>query len=439
MQLVKMPKVKNTFFLFLYLVSIGLVAQDARLLSGTIYDAATGETLPFATVSLKGTSLGTVSNSQGIYNFRIPSRSQYPLVANFIGYEPFEIAIEDIKGDRLNIKLKSSSIELKELTIRPLTAAEYVKLAVSKFPLNYADEPFQTQAYYREKFAENGNPLKYTEGYFKSHYPNYVNGDSTQHRLLLYNEVDDPAELAFMLRKRNKKEARKRKKAEKKGEEYDPGEGGELIQASFGGPSSILSDDPISSTEDYLDTLKLHKKFKFEYAGAASYLGRQLLIVSFKSKGKVDNVKMVGKIYFDYDSDAIVAIESSGKIVVPAWARPFLFAFGLAINEPTFKQTIRYQLKGDKWYPENFFTQANIGLTKRYIMAKNERSDFEFQHLLSIHQLEIKDAPILEENRFDPDDEMKEQIKPEDGLSWEKVSTLVPESIEEKATEIEEE
>lgn len=438
MLLVKMPKVKNTFFLFFYLVSISLVAQDTRLLSGTIYDASTGEPLPFATVSLKGTSVGTVSNSQGIYNFRIPRRSSYPLIANFIGYDPFEIAVEDIKGNRLDIKLKSSTIELKELTIRPLTAAEYVKLAVSKFPENYADEPFQTQAYYREKFAENGNPLKYTEGFFKSHYPNYVQGDSTQHRLLLYNEVDDPAELAFMLRKRNKKEAKKRKKAEKKGEEYEPGEGGELIQASFGGPSSILSEDPVSSAEDYLDTTKL-KKYKFEYAGAASYLGRQLLIVSFKSKGKVDHVKLVGKIYFDYDSDAIVAIESSGKIVVPAWARPFLFAFGLAINEPRFKQTIRYQLKGDKWYPENFFTQANIGLTKRYMLAKNERSDFEFQHLLSIHKLDIINAPIQEENRFDPDEEMKEQIKPEDGLSWESVNTLVPESIEEKTSEIEEE
>lgn len=438
MLLVKMPKVKNTFFLFLYLVSVGLVAQDTRLLSGTVYDASTGEPLPFATVSLKGTTLGTVSNAQGIYNFRIPNSSDYPLVANFIGYDPFEIPMQDIKGDRLDIKLKSSTIELKELVIRPLAPAEYVKLAVSKFPENYANEPFQTQAYYREKFAENGNPLKYTEGFFKSHYPNYAEGDSTQHRLLLYNEVDDPAELAFMLRKRNKKEARKRQKAEKKGEEYETDEDGDLIQASFGGPASILSEDPVSSVEDYLDTTKL-KKYKYEYAGAASYLGRQLLIVSFKSKGKVDNIKMVGKIFFDYDTDAIVAIESSGKIVVPAWARPLLFAFGLAINEPRFKQTIRYQLKGDRWYPENFFTQANIGLTKRYVFAKNERSDFEFQHLLSIHQLKIEDAPISEENQFDPDEEMKEQIKPEDGLSWETVNTLVPESIEEKTTEIEEE
>lgn len=434
-----MPKVKNTFFLFFYLVSIGLVAQDTRLLSGTIYDAATGEPLPFATVSLKGTSAGTVTNSQGIYSFRIPRQSQYTLVANFIGYNPYEIAVSDIKEDQLDIMLKSATIELKELTIRPLTAAEYIKLAVSKFPENYANEPFQTKAYYREKFAENNNPLKYTEGYFKSHYPNYVDGDSTQHRLLLYNEVDDPAELAFMLRKRNKKEAKKRKKAEKKGEEYEAGEGGELIQASFGGPSSVLSDDPISAAEDYLDTLKLHKKYKFEYAGAASYLGRQLLIVSFKSKGKVDNVKMIGKMFFDYETDAIVAIESSGKIVVPAWARPFLFAFGLAINDPKFKQTMRYQLRGDRWYPESFFTQANIGLTKRYMFSNNERSDFEFQHLLSIHQLEIENSPILKENRFDPDEEMKEQIRPEDNLSWESVNTLVPESIEEKTTQIEEE
>lgn len=433
-----MPKVKNTFFLFFLLVSTGLVAQDTRMISGTVYDAATGEPLPFATVSLKGTSAGTVSNSQGVYSFMAPRSSDKPLVANFIGYEPFEIALSRISGNKLDIKLKSSTIELNELVIRPLSPEAYIKLAVSKFPENYADEPFETKAYYREKMAENGNPLKYTEGFFQSHYPNYINGDSTQHRLLLYNEVDDPAELAFMLKKRNKKEARERRKAEKKGEEYKSDDDNGMIQATFGGPSSILSDDPISTLEDYLDTTKL-KKYKYEYAGAASYLGRQLLIVSFKTKGKVDNIKSSGKIFFDYDTDAIVAIEASGKIVIPAWARPFLFAFGLAINEPRVQQTIRYQLKGDRWYPESFFTQANIGLTKRYVLSKNERSNFEFQHLLSVHQLVIKDNPISEENQFDSNKEMKEQIKPEDGLTWDLVNTLVPESIEKKATALEEE
>ena len=437
MLLVKMPKVKNSFLLFFYLVSVGLVAQDTRNLSGTVLDAATGEPLPFATVSLKGTSLGTVSNAQGYYTFRIPGRSSAPLVANFIGYEPFEITVADIKGATLDIRLAAVSIELAELVIRPLTPEEYIKLAISKFPDNYASNPFQSKAYYREKLAENGNPLKYTEGFFKSHYPNYAKGDTTQHQLLLYNEVDDPAELAFMLRKRNKKEFKKRRKAEKKGEAYEPDESNDIIDATFGGPSEIFEDDPISNPGEYLDSTKF-KKYKYEYAGAANYLGRQLLIISFKSKGTVDHVKTVGKIYFDYETDAIAAIETSGKIVIPAWARPILFAAGFAINKPYYKQNLRYQLIGDKWYPENFFTQANIGVTKRYMFAKDERSDFEIQHLLTIHSIDMTTDPISEENQFDPEKDMKEQIKPIEGLSWETVNTLAPESIETEATEIEE-
>ncbi len=433
-----MSKVKNTFFLFFYLVSIGLVAQDTRLISGTVSDAATGEPLPFATVSLKGTALGTVSNSQGTFAFRIPSNTDIPLVTNFIGYEPFEIAVNRISVGQLEIKLSSAAIELQELVIRPLTPQEYIKLAVSKFPQNYTNQPFETRAYYREKIAENGSPLKYTEGYFKSHYPDYIQPDSTQHQLLLYNEVDDPADLAFMKKFREKKDTKKRKKAKRKGEEFEPDDPNtEIIESTFGGPASILSEDPVSSLASYLDSTQF-KKYKYEYAGAANYLGRKLMIISFKSRGKMDHIKEVGKIYFDYETDAIAAIELSGKVVIPAWARPILFAFGLAIREPNMKMNVRYQLKENSWYPENFYVQANIGLTKRYMFSKNEKSEFEVENLYSIHQVMDNNRRIEKDNLFDPEKKMKEQIKPEINFSWDDVNTLVPESIEKTATQIEE-
>lgn len=431
-----MSKVKNTFLLFFYLVSIGMVAQDTRILSGSITDAATGEALPFATVSLKGTAHGTVSNAQGLYAFRLPARSNVPLIANYIGYEPFEISVSEIKGNEFHIKLVASSIQLEELVIRPLTPEEYIKLAVSKFDENYADQPFETKAYYREKIAENGSPLKYVEGYFKSHYPNYIKGDSTQHQLLLYQEVDDPADLAFMKRYRDKKSAKKQKKAEKKGEEYKRDEDF-IVEETFGGPQSILSDDPVSTLESFLDSDEF-KNYKYEYAGAANYLGRNLLIISVKSRGKEDHIKLKGKIYFDYETDAIAAMEFSGKVVIPVWARPFLFAFGLAIHEPRVTMRIRYQLRGNKWYPENFYRQATLGMTKRYMFSKNERSNFEIEHLLSISEINKESQPIAKTDLFKAEDNMKEQVKPEEGLSWDNVNILVPESIVNNSTQIEE-
>ena len=60
------------------------------------------------------------------------------------------------------------------------------------------------------------------------------------------------------------------------------------------------------------------------------------------------------------------------------------------------------------------------------------------ENLYSIHKVSENDTPIEKENLFDPEKKMKEQIKPEENFSWDDVNTLVPESIEKTATQIEE-
>ena len=68
-------------FMFL-LVTIPAVFAQKRTVSGKISDA-NGKPLPFVNVTVKGTSVGTTSNSDGVYSISVPQGSN-TLVFSFI-------------------------------------------------------------------------------------------------------------------------------------------------------------------------------------------------------------------------------------------------------------------------------------------------------------------------------------------------------------------
>lgn len=76
----------------LLLLSSTVVAQSAEV-SGNVTDAGSGETLPGVNVTVKGTSAGTATDSEGAYSLSVPSLSD-TLVFSFIGYKIEEIPIK---------------------------------------------------------------------------------------------------------------------------------------------------------------------------------------------------------------------------------------------------------------------------------------------------------------------------------------------------------
>lgn len=66
--------------------------RQERTIRGTVKDD-TGETLPSATVQIKGTQQGTVTDIDGNYSLVVPYGST--LVVRFVGYDSKEVEIED--------------------------------------------------------------------------------------------------------------------------------------------------------------------------------------------------------------------------------------------------------------------------------------------------------------------------------------------------------
>ena len=86
---IKMNKIRQFFFLVFFTATISLFAQDGTL-RGIIKDAALQEGLPFATVQVKGTTNGTVTDFEGGYALKL-AEGNYIIQVSFIGYNTIEI------------------------------------------------------------------------------------------------------------------------------------------------------------------------------------------------------------------------------------------------------------------------------------------------------------------------------------------------------------
>src|SRR5690606_34596308 len=89
-------------------------AQNKGTVTGTIADKdLNNEPLPFATILIKGTQIGTNTDENGKYTLSVPAGS-HTLIIDFLGYEakevPFTVKADETKT--INEALGSTSVVL---------------------------------------------------------------------------------------------------------------------------------------------------------------------------------------------------------------------------------------------------------------------------------------------------------------------------------------
>jgi TonB-linked SusC/RagA family outer membrane protein len=68
-------------------------AQDFKV-TGSVFDAQTGEVIPFASIRVKGTMTGAAVGADGTYSINVPSKDNSVLVFSFVGYKTMEVPVE---------------------------------------------------------------------------------------------------------------------------------------------------------------------------------------------------------------------------------------------------------------------------------------------------------------------------------------------------------
>lgn len=129
--------------LALLLCSLPMLAQQIDV-SGNVSSAEEATPLPGVNVSVKGTTLGTLTNESSQYSLRV-NRGITVLVFSYIGYETQEITV----GNRtsINVSLKADNKMLNEVVVTALDISR------EKASLGYA-----AQGVNAEQLVQNHQP-----------------------------------------------------------------------------------------------------------------------------------------------------------------------------------------------------------------------------------------------------------------------------------------
>ena len=120
--------------LFLWIAgTLGLAAQTASL-SGTVIDEETRETLISATVTIKGTKLGSLTNKNGFFSITKIPTGKNTVVVTYVGYERQEVPLEFTSGEskKMTFSLKRAAVMSEEIVVRGEGEMEKREITVSR-------------------------------------------------------------------------------------------------------------------------------------------------------------------------------------------------------------------------------------------------------------------------------------------------------------------
>lgn len=146
-----------------------LLLFSCRLLAGVIKGKVTdehGQTLPYATIYLQGTTIGVTSNGKGDYELTVEP-GLYKVVCQYIGFKQstFNISITGNETVEHSFVLKDQSLEMKEIVVKASTedpAYPIIRNAIKrrKFHLSQV-KSFQTSIYLKGAARSRKMPKKF--------------------------------------------------------------------------------------------------------------------------------------------------------------------------------------------------------------------------------------------------------------------------------------
>jgi hypothetical protein len=282
--------------------------QDLITIRGKVIDAETDAPLVFASVSVKDSNVGIITNIDGEFTLKV-SPSATNLEISFLGYKNRTIEISSLKdnGGKNTIEMESAPIPIKEIIVKPVDPVTIVEKAISKISVNYESVPNLMTAFYRETIRKNRTYISIGEAVveiFKAPYASDVRFDGTRiYKGRKNSDVEKMDTVLFKLQ---------------------------------GGTVSVLQLDIVKNTESVL-TREAMENYNYSISGVIEIDEKPHYIIDFQQKQSVEQPLFMGSFFINMETFAITEAE---------------FGFNLSDKEAAASIFIRKKPLGMKIYPE---------------------------------------------------------------------------------------
>ncbi|MEZ4884321.1 MAG: carboxypeptidase-like regulatory domain-containing protein [Chitinophagales bacterium] len=392
------------------LISNCLQAQSLKYLqiSGQITSKTTQEPLAFAHIGLQNNNIGSVTNIEGNFVFKIPvSKQNDSLQISYLGYEKYSMSLKEVDFNQfLKIELTPFDISLATIEVRADGALGILKEALKKIPENYPTEVVMTDAFYREQLLENEKFVILSEAVCEVRKSPY----------------------GFKYSKKSEEDQVRILKARKGEGLIDPEIAPFVIN---GGPTNGLESDILRNPDGPFEA-KNFKYYDFELTNITTYNGHEVYIIDFDQKEEVKKSLFSGKIFIEVASLAIVTVEAglSEKGLeyhkIPGLAnRLILKVMGIQYTPIQMRYKIDYKKYGNKWYlhyTNNRFVFKLIRSKKGLTSIIDANADF----LVTAVFPEKAVVNFSEEETFGSKDVLSQELGEYDAEFWKDYNVILP-------------
>ena len=313
-------------------------------LYGHIKDGSTNEPLFLTSISLSGTSISNVTNSDGVFSLKIPAdtRNEARITVSHLGFMTRTLRVSDFAGstqDRpLEIALAPMSLQLDPALVRAMDGYAIFRSAWYKVKDNYPTDRVGMTAFYREMIKKgNTKYLVLNEAVIdidKSSYSGYQNdrvGIYKGRGSLNYDSTDT------------------------------------LFVKLQGGISTALAIDMVKNPFAGVTLDEAQDLLEFTLTGTAVYDERTFYKIEFKPRSLDDGILYKGTVYIETESLAIGRVEFSLDIADRAEeaARIFIIKHspGIRFFMNRADYIISYRCIDGKWYYD--YCRADLNFTAR--------------------------------------------------------------------------
>ena len=278
------------YFLFGYLMTALLLLSSYLLqaqeegnyfiVSGTVKDKQTKKKLEYVNISVPGTNVGTITNSDGEFTIKVQDSLQAKVVEiSHIGYYNYRIALTGNDMVDENVMLTQNANVLEEVVVRAHDPRMLVEEAMNRIGKNYSEKPTLLTGFYRETAQKGKRYINISEAIidvYKTPYDEDASRDRVQifkGRALLSQKASDT-----------------------------------LIVKLLGGPNLSLYVDIVKNPDILLDKTTLGY-FSFRMEESVVMDNRPQYVISFQPQAILPYALHYRKLYIDKESLAFTRAE----------------------------------------------------------------------------------------------------------------------------------
>jgi hypothetical protein len=126
-----------------------------KYFKGTILDSKSKNELTFASITVSGSNISTISNSEGDFLIKIPiDKQDASLIISYLGYKDKIISIKDLTQEKNIVYLEPIKNLLKEVVVNAMDANKLFSNVLNNRSKNYGDSSIKIVGFYRESIKK---------------------------------------------------------------------------------------------------------------------------------------------------------------------------------------------------------------------------------------------------------------------------------------------